>query len=246
MTEVPGAQPTICDVARLAGVAPSTVSRALSKPGRVSFRTAEHIREVAKGIGYRARRIEPGPVARGQNLIAVLVADIANPVLVGLVRGAERATTEHGVTLLLIETQESEDAEQTAVARLASVVDGMVLTSSRLTDRAIRAAARTVPLVVLNRSVPEVVSVTSDNVRAIKKAGEHLVGLGHREICYLAGPAASWADGDRWRGLSGKQGSSSHSASGGSAPTSPRCGVVGWRRRRGWHGAAPRSSRTTT
>ena len=54
--------PSIYDVAAAAGVAPSTVSRALSKPGRVSFRTAEHVREVAARLGYRTdlrnRRVE--------------------------------------------------------------------------------------------------------------------------------------------------------------------------------------------
>ena len=48
------ASATIYDIARIAGVAPSTVSRALSKPGRVSFQTAERIRKVADEIGYRS------------------------------------------------------------------------------------------------------------------------------------------------------------------------------------------------
>lgn len=201
MSDGPAAEPTIYDIAREAGVAPSTVSRALSRPGRVSFRTAEHVREVAQRLGYRARRVDPGPVTRRQGLIAMFVADIANPVFVGLIRGAERATAEHDTTLLLIESQESETAEQAAVARLAPLVDGIVLTSSRLTDRAIRATAKTVPLVILNRAVPDIASVSCDNVHALKKAVEHLVGLGHRDICYLAGPESSWADGMRWRGV---------------------------------------------
>lgn len=194
-------EPTIYDIAREAGVAPSTVSRALSRPGRVSFRTAEHVREVAERLGYRKRQIDPGPVERRQGLIAMIIADIANPVFVGLVRGAERATAEHDTTLLLIESQESEDAEQAAIARLVPLVDGLVLTSSRLSDHAIRAAAKNVPLVLLNRDVRDVASVTCDHVHAVKKAVEHLVGLGHRRITYLAGPEASWADGMRWRGV---------------------------------------------
>lgn len=197
----PGPEPTIYDIAREAGVAPSTVSRALSRPGRVSFRTAEHVREVAQRLGYHARRIDPGPSSRRQGLIAMFVADIANPVFVGLIRGAERAAVEHDTTLLLIESQESEAAEQAAVTRLVPLVDGMVLTSSRLTDRAIRSIAKNVPVVVLNRAVSDVASVTCDHVHALKKAVEHLAGLGHRDICYLSGPEASWADGMRWRGV---------------------------------------------
>jgi len=56
-------------------------------------------------------------------------------------------------------------------------------------------------VVVLNRTVGEVASVVSDNVRAIKKATEHLIGLRHASICYLGGPEASYANGIRWRGL---------------------------------------------
>jgi len=198
---VSGEEPTIYDIAREAGVAPSTVSRALSRPGRVSFRTAEHVREVAERLGYRKRQIDPGPVTRRQGLVALFVADIANPVFVGLIRGAERAAAEHDTTLLLIESQESELAEQAAIARLVTLVDGIVLTSSRLSDHAIRSTAKNVPLVLLNRDVRDVASVTCDHVHAIKKAVEHLVGLGHRRICYLAGPEASWADQMRWRGV---------------------------------------------
>ncbi len=199
---MPGyADPTIYDVARVAGVAPSTVSRALSKPGRVSFKTAEHVRQVAEQLGYRSARIERTIPERGSGMLAILVADIANPVFFGLIRGAEQTATELGFTTLIVETQESEPAERSALDRLIPVVDGAILSSSRMPDAAIRSAAKRKPLVMINRVVSEVPSVISDNVHAIKKAAEHLVGLGHTSICYLAGPEASWADGVRWRGL---------------------------------------------
>ncbi|MGH8828181.1 MAG: LacI family DNA-binding transcriptional regulator, partial [Jiangellaceae bacterium] len=49
--------PTIYDVARAAGVAPSTVSRAFARPGRVSFETAQRIRAVAAELGYRSATV---------------------------------------------------------------------------------------------------------------------------------------------------------------------------------------------
>jgi DNA-binding LacI/PurR family transcriptional regulator len=67
--------PTIYNVARVAGVATSTVSRALSKPGRVSFKTAEHIRKVTKELGDRSQNFErdiQGSVA--DQVAAVLLA----------------------------------------------------------------------------------------------------------------------------------------------------------------------------
>ena len=80
-------EPTINDVARAAGVAPSTVSRALTKPGRVSFKTAEHVRRVAAELGYRSHRMELPISTRGTGVLALIVADIANPVFVGMIRG---------------------------------------------------------------------------------------------------------------------------------------------------------------
>ena len=196
------AEVTIYDVARVAGVAASTVSRALSKPGRVSFKTAEHVRRVAEDLGYRSGHLQRDVAStRGTGMLAMIVADIANPVFFGMIRGAERAAVERGYTLLVVETQESTPAEEAAAVRLSGCTDGLILSSSRLSDAVIRGLAKEHPVVLLNRSVGEVTSILSDNVHAMKKATEHLVELGHRSICYLAGPDASWADGMRWRGL---------------------------------------------
>jgi LacI family transcriptional regulator len=194
-------QLTIYDVARVAGVAPSTVSRALSKPGRVSYATAERVRQVAEELGYRTGRIERAVSERGSGMLAIVVADIANPVFFGMIRGAERAASDRGFTMLVVESQESEPAERAALDRVIPVVDGAVLGSSRMSDAAIRSLAKRKPVVLLNRTVTEVSSVVIDDVRAIKKAAEHLTALGHRSIGYLAGPEASWPDGMRWRGL---------------------------------------------
>ena len=197
----PAAGPSIYDVARAAGVAPSTVSRALSKPGRVSFATAEHIRKVADQLGYQSGRMQRQTVERGSSTLAIVVADITNPVFHGMIRGVERTAAHAGRTTLVIETQESEETEREAVNRVLPLVDGVILTSSRMSDGAIRHAAKSRPVVVLNRVVHQVPSVTSDDVHAVKKATEHLLDCGVTAITYLAGPEASWADGARWRGL---------------------------------------------
>lgn len=198
---VVGRRPTIYDVARAAGVATSTVSRALSNPGRVSFKTAEHVRKVAKELGYRSEIFEREVPDKRTKILAMIVADINNPVFHSMVRGAERTAAHHGYTVLVVETQESGAAEQSAVQRVHSSVDGIILTSSRMSDSAIRAVAKQRPLVVMNRVVDQVASVVNDNVGAIRHAVEHLTGSGVGAITYLAGPQASWADAMRWRGL---------------------------------------------
>jgi len=202
---IDGPRPTIYDVARVAGVAPSTVSRALSNPGRVSFKTAEHIRKVAKELGYRSEIFEREIPDRRTKILAMIVADINNPVFHGMVRGAERAAAHHGYTVLVVETQESGAAEQSAAQRVLSSVDGIILASSRISDSAIRALAKQRPLVVMNRVVDQVASVANDNVGAIEHAAEHLADSGVGAITYLpgrkplgltpCGGAASWKPG---------------------------------------------------
>jgi len=196
-----GSRTTIYDVARVAGVAPSTVSRALSHPGRVSFGTAEQVRQVAEDLCYRTTRIQSPAPQRSTSTLAMVVADIANPVFHGMIRGAQRTCAYAGYTLIILETRESDQAEHDALQRLLPNVDGVILTSSRMSDNKIREVAKQKPLVTLDRVVRQVASVTSDNTTALKTAAKHLADSGVRVITYLAGPDGSRADGTRWLGL---------------------------------------------
>ena len=159
---------TIYDVARAAGVAPSTVSRALSKPGRVSYKTAEHVRQVAERLGYRTGRMERTVSERGTGILVVVVADIANPVFFGMIRGAERAAQDRGFTCCCWRPRSRSRPKASRVGSADTQVDGEILSSSRMSDAAIRSLAKRMPIVLLNRIVSEVASVVSDNVKAIK------------------------------------------------------------------------------
>jgi DNA-binding LacI/PurR family transcriptional regulator len=192
---------TIYDVARAAGVAPSTVSRAFSRPGRVNAETAERIREVAAELGYRANPQARALSTRSTSMIAVLLADIANPVFAELVRGAEEAAAEAGYAMVLADTRESAGREREVLDKILPTVDGIVLASPRMSDTAVRQVAKVKPTVVLNREVGGLPSVVVDNPRGMRRAAEHLARLGHTQVTYLAGPEAAWPDGVRWRAL---------------------------------------------
>jgi LacI family transcriptional regulator, repressor for deo operon, udp, cdd, tsx, nupC, and nupG len=192
---------TIYDVARAAGVAASTVSRAFSRPGRVNAATAERIRQVADTLGYRTNPLARALSTARTHMLALLVSDIGNPVYAEMVRGAQAAATEAGYTVLLADSQESDRQERASLERALPSVDGVVLAGSRMSDAAIRMIAKQKPVVVLGRAVVDVPSVVPDNARGARLAAEHLAGLGHSALTYVAGPAASWADGVRWRSL---------------------------------------------
>jgi len=195
-----GDRPTIYDVAREAGVAASTVSRAYARPGRVNSETARAIFAAAERLGYRATKIS-GSLGRRTGAVALMVSDITNPFYGQIIKGAEEAARIAGYVLLLSDTSESGFIERDAVERTLNLVEGVVLASPRMSDSAIRMIAKQKPLVLLNRQMPDTSCIVVDNPRGILRAVEHLAMLGHNTITYVAGPQASWTEGVRWRAL---------------------------------------------
>ncbi|MCA2214269.1 LacI family DNA-binding transcriptional regulator [Jidongwangia harbinensis] len=198
---VAGRAPTIYDVARAAGVAPSTVSRAFARPGRINADTAERIRRVASALGYRANPSARALPTGRTSMLALVVADVANPFYSDIIRGVQVAATAAGYTMLLTDAEQSAAGEREVLDRAVSSADGVVLATSGISGAALRVIAGQRPVVVLNRAVPGVPCVVSDDPRGMRQAVAHLAGLGHRRITYLAGPQASWADGVRWDAL---------------------------------------------
>ncbi|QAY59902.1 LacI family transcriptional regulator [Microbacterium protaetiae] len=194
-------RPTIYDVAAACGVAPSTVSRAFARPGRVNAETAERIRQVAAEMGYRTNPLARALPTGRTSLIAIVIADVTNPFFFEILRGAEETATEAGYTLLVADVQESIEAERRALDRMIPMVEGIVLATSRMSDSSIRVAAKQRPTVVLNRAMSDIASVATDNALGMRRAVEHLADLGHVSITYVAGPDASWANGIRWRAM---------------------------------------------
>ena len=193
--------PTIYDVAREAGVATSTVSRAFSNPNRVGAATRERVLAVATELGYR-----PNPHARAllsgrHHTLAMVVSDITNPHYFELIRGAEQRAKASEYTLVLVNVEESPRVEWDQLQRLVPSVDGFVLAASRLPDENLRQVAGQRPVVLISRELPDLASVVLDHVEGCRRIVEHLASLGHRELVYLAGPRNSWMAATRWSAL---------------------------------------------
>ncbi|MFM6939473.1 MAG: LacI family DNA-binding transcriptional regulator [Rhodoluna sp.] len=189
---------TIYDIAKLAGVNPSTVSRALTTPGRINAATEAKVREAAKQLNYRVNPFARALPTGKTKMIALMVADITNPVFFKLVRGAEIAAAEVGYTLVIAESQESSRVESDTLERILPSVDGVILGTTRLSDEEIYAVNREKPVVLVNRKVEGVLDVVPNNAPGIDEAVAHLADLGHKHIAFVAGPSASWINTDRW------------------------------------------------
>ncbi|GAA3286832.1 LacI family DNA-binding transcriptional regulator [Nesterenkonia halobia] len=189
---------TIYDVAQEAGVAPSTVSRALNRPARVSDSMRRRVQEAAESVGYAT------PARQGRTprkTIAMVLADITNPHFIKIIRGAEMRAKSSGFTFVVVNAEESPQIELTQVRGLASKVDGFVLASSRLPDQELLALGNRHKLVLLNRDLDGLTSVRLDMVHGCRLILEHLASLGHREFTFCAGPPGSWIGSLRWATL---------------------------------------------
>jgi LacI family transcriptional regulator len=189
---------TIYDIAKLAGVNPSTVSRALTTPGRINSATEAKVREAAKQLNYRVNTFARALPTGRTRMIALMVTDITNPVFFKVVRGAEKVAAEEGYTLVIAESQESSSLEATTLERILPSVDGVIFGTTRLTDEEIYRINGEKPVVLINRVVEGVADVVPNNSPGILEAVDHLAKLGHKHIAFLAGPSASWINKDRW------------------------------------------------
>ncbi|AIY01127.1 transcriptional regulator [Arthrobacter sp. PAMC 25486] len=189
---------TIYDIAELAGVNPSTVSRALSKPGRVSAKTQQKILDAAEELNYQVNIFARALPTGKTQTVGLIVADITNPAFFDIIRGAETSASARGYTLMLAESAESAEHELTAARRMLATVDALILASPRLADEEIQQLALKKPVVVTNRRVAGVGSVVADTEAGVAAAVRHLADLGHTSIAYVAGPKRSWMSKRRW------------------------------------------------
>jgi DNA-binding LacI/PurR family transcriptional regulator len=200
--------PRLADVAKMAGVAISTASRALSQPDRVNRMTREKVEAAAEELSYvpnaQARALSSGRT----RTIAVIVADVANPFYFDIIKGTAEAARASGYSQLLMNTGESRELEDDLLIHFQNSFDGVVLAAPRLPDARLTALATTIPLVAINRRSRGVANVVIDTPSGCAQAVEHLVSLGHRRIAYMSGPDSSWSSEARWRAL--KRATDSH------------------------------------
>ena len=192
---------TIYDVAKEAGVAASTVSRALSRPDRVSADTAARIFGVAKQLGYYREGASYSEPMRLAKTLVIVVADLSNLTYADVVAGFQRSATEAGYATVVIDTQESHAMEQRTLKQIIQGVDGVALAASRLDSGAIYRIEKTRPLVLLNRFMQGVTCVLPDTERGVEQVCRYLRDLGHRSLLYIGGPEMSWANAMRWRSV---------------------------------------------
>ena len=187
---------SIKDIARLAGVSHSTVSRALSDSPLIRAETKSRIRRLAREMCYspdaRARSLVMG---RTQT-VGVVVTTVADPWVAEVVQGIETTASAHSYTVILASSDDEPEHELAAVEMLRSMrVDSVIVTSSRIGALYGEYLGRShVPVVLLNNHSEQggahSFSVRVDDRHGGCLATEHLITIGHRRIAHVGGPSA--------------------------------------------------------
>ncbi len=195
---------SIKDIARLANVSHSTVSRALSGSSLVSAETAARIRRIAEDSGYRPSAAARSLVTSRTATVGVVVTSIADPFAGEVVLGIEDAANDHDYSVILANSNAQPEREVKVVRAFEERrVDGIIVTSSRVgAIYAEMLSQARVPIVLLNNQHPSefMHSVTIDNLAASFQAVHHLISLGHRRIAYIGDRFGCQSDTDRFGG----------------------------------------------
>ena len=195
---------SIKDIARLAGVSHSTVSRALRNSPLIPASTAERIQRIANETGYRASAVARSLVTRRTRTVGVVVTSIADPFNGEVFAGIETLANQYGYSVVLANSQGNAEREVAVVQSLQEQrVDGVLIASSRVGALYIPLLSQLqIPIVLINNhhASESVHSVAIDNVDGAYQAVRHLIALGHKEIAYLGNRFGLESDGDRRAG----------------------------------------------
>ncbi len=200
---------TIKDIARLAGVDPSTVSRVIADNPRISTKTKEKVLKVMEELDFHPNAIARSLANRSTKTIGVIMPHsteqvFVNPFFTEIMRGIGVSALKRGY-YVLFSTGNSSEEEYKATSRLVNEkrVDGLVLLTSRIGDKTIDSLRKKhFPFVVVGKpsNMEDVNWVDNDNQEAGFLATEYLIKLGHERIGFIGGEFTYVFMGERFKG----------------------------------------------
>lgn len=195
-------RPTSYDVARLAGVSQSAVSRCFRTGSSISLDKKKAIQQAAAELGYQPNAIASGLITKRSNLVAVLISNLTNLYYPEVLAALTHRLTAAGIRVLLFALQSEGDVDAALDQVWRYRVDGAI-SAARLSASQLRAFERhRVPVVLYNRFAEgePVPSVCCDSIGGERLLVDRLVAAGHRRFGIIAGPEDSFVGNQRVEG----------------------------------------------
>lgn len=188
MTASPAGRVTIYDVAQRAGVSKSLVSLVLRGSAQVSTGRREAVEQAIAELGYRPSRAAAALAGQRSDTIGVVIDDFANLWFVELLAGLREGLAGTSFHVGVADTALNAHLQESPVhGYLAARVDGLVIAAEPEAADVDGVGVPTVLVGSRRRDVAGADRVDADEAAGARAAVEHLVGLGHREIAFLAG-----------------------------------------------------------
>lgn len=184
------AKVTSHEVAALAGVSRSAVSRTFTPGASVSAGTREKVLAAAAELGYRPNALARSLIVRSTQLIGLVMAEWENPFYTRMLRQFSERLQAEGYQLLLMTSSREDQVDDVARRLLQYQVDGLIVVSARPTAAFVTECdAIGVPLVLVNRHPPGAgaSSVTCDNARIGRDIVKLLIDAGYRRLALVRG-----------------------------------------------------------
>jgi LacI family repressor for deo operon, udp, cdd, tsx, nupC, and nupG len=202
----PEKAPTIQDVARIAQVSAATVSRALSRPERVTDATRQRVSDAVRVTGYTLNQSARSLRLQTARTILVALPDIGNPFFSTILDAIEREAARRGYGVLVANRFARGETAPLRDYFLSNRADGLLLLDGSIDREQLLALTRApigLPLIVACESIPGAPfhTVTTDNAYAAQQATRHLLSLGHRRIGHIRGPAGNVLSREREAGF---------------------------------------------
>lgn len=180
---------TIKDVAKVAGVSYSTVSRALSGSSEISADTRERILQICKEMNYTANTVARAMVMKSTKLLGLILTGVNNPFMSELAYHIDRQARARGYNIILCNSSRNLEQERELFElMIGRQVDGIILfPSGPESFESLRPYLDRIPTVFIGENLREVPEsyVSVDNYHGARIGVEYLYGLGHRDILYF-------------------------------------------------------------
>ncbi len=196
---------TIKDIARRAGVAHTTVSRALRGSAEVSVETGQRIQRLAAEMGYRPSAAARSLKTNRSQVLGAIVSSLDDPFFSDILQGIESVAQASGYSLFIAASQRDPGRER-AIAQVMREhrVDGVIICSTPFSpEQSQQFSSYGIPLVVINNQAAEDYrfSIYHDDEDGSRQLTRHLIGLGHTRIAYLGNSQAGRTNLDRLNGF---------------------------------------------